>query len=74
MLELSRVSAAKDREVLCASFETNIRRLEREMHRSKRAKMMHIIKLRAMAGRLEAGDAARREAAHKSEARGHIKA
>ena len=49
-------------------FEDNIRRLERELQCLKRAKVMHTIELRAMAGKLKAGDTARREAAHELEA------
>ena len=51
-----------------ASFEDNVRHPKQELQYSKHAKVMHIVELRAMVRRLEAGNAAMREAARESEA------
>ena len=61
-------SAANDGEALHASFDDDIRILEREVQCSKRAKVMRTNDMRAMDGRLKAGDKAMQETARKFEA------
>ena len=62
-LQLLGALAVKDRKVLCALFEDNSGRLK-----WKHAKAICTSKLRAIDGRLEAGDTARQEATHNLEA------
>ena len=68
LLELSRASAAEHREALRAPFKDDVQRIKRDLQCSKRANVMYTIDLQAMDGRLEDGDAVRREASHELEA------